>query len=337
MTETPTLDELVEKAATRHNGASGRRLAEIAQQGGHEVSHATLNRIRRGTYSSTPTDQTLQAIAFLAGVDSQVAYAALAAQHEDTRLTAELYYRWARLQLESRRVMHEYAHARGIDSDDAEEELAEIFEMDGDRRYGRPWTPPWDPGPEYGEDDTPWLRKWWSEEPKLVDLGYPDSRFAGMKVHQISLPRWMHEVGADTPGTESVVSHVLARHRGARNFALVLDTSSGEMKNVVYLAVDDPAQFNTAAAQEDLQGFLGDDRRTFELVVLDELPVTPNGKLDLPRLRAVRQEVGEPDAGPVFDQSRMLAAMAEPEHTARTADEAAGSTPADNLKGGEHE
>lgn len=74
MNETSTLADLLEQAAARHNNASGRRLAEIAQQAGIDVSHATLNRIRNGTYKSTPSDATIRAIAYLAGVDEGNAF-----------------------------------------------------------------------------------------------------------------------------------------------------------------------------------------------------------------------------------------------------------------------
>lgn len=76
MTNRPSLTDLVEIAAKRHNGASGRRLAEIAQASKHDVSHATLNRIRTGKYTSRPSDSTLRAIAFLAGVDEESAFVA---------------------------------------------------------------------------------------------------------------------------------------------------------------------------------------------------------------------------------------------------------------------
>lgn len=333
MTETPTLDELVEKAAARHNGASGRRLAEIAHQGGHEVSHATLNRIRRGTYASTPTDQTLHAIAFLAGVDPKVAFAALAAQHEETRATADLYYRWARLQLESRRLAHEYAHMRAIDIDAAERELAEIFEMEEDRRRGRPWTPPWDPGPEYNEGDTPWLRSWWQPEPELADLDDLGPQFAGMKVNQVSLPRWMHNV-EEFPGTPGMIQHVLSRHRGARNYVASYDFSGDQPVTVVYLAVDDPSRFDATLAKADLQGYLGGgEQRAVDLVILDEIPTTPNGKADLQRLRDLRQHRAEAQPPePTFDRSRMLAAMEEPE-AAEPPDEPDVDAPSDDFEG----
>ncbi|KRQ17809.1 hypothetical protein BKG80_18135 [Mycobacteroides chelonae] len=71
-----SLVELIESAARRHDGASGRRLAEIAQRGGHEVSHATLNRLRQGTYASRPSDTSIRAVAYLAEVPETVAFAA---------------------------------------------------------------------------------------------------------------------------------------------------------------------------------------------------------------------------------------------------------------------
>lgn len=72
-----SLMELIEIAAKRHGGASGRRLAELAQQAGHDISHATLNRLRQGTYASRPTDASIRAIAYLAEVPETVAFAAV--------------------------------------------------------------------------------------------------------------------------------------------------------------------------------------------------------------------------------------------------------------------
>ncbi|MEC4903822.1 hypothetical protein [Mycobacteroides chelonae] len=75
-----SLVELIESAVRRHGGASGRRLAEIAQRGGHDVSHATLNRLRQGTYASRPSDTSIRAIAYLAEVPETVAFAAAGAR-----------------------------------------------------------------------------------------------------------------------------------------------------------------------------------------------------------------------------------------------------------------
>lgn len=75
-TTSRSLVELIEAAVRHHDGASGRRLAEIAQRGGHDVSHATLNRLRQGTYASRPSDASIRAIAYLAEVPETVAFAA---------------------------------------------------------------------------------------------------------------------------------------------------------------------------------------------------------------------------------------------------------------------
>ncbi|BBZ12293.1 hypothetical protein [Mycobacterium branderi] len=73
-----SLIDLIELAATRHGGASGRRLAELAQRAGHDISHATLNRLRQGTYATRPSDASIRAIAYLADVSENVAFAAAA-------------------------------------------------------------------------------------------------------------------------------------------------------------------------------------------------------------------------------------------------------------------
>jgi hypothetical protein len=70
------LGALIGVAAERHGGASGRRLAEIAQRGGHRISHATLNRLRQGTYTTRPTNTSIEAIAYLAAVPESEVYAA---------------------------------------------------------------------------------------------------------------------------------------------------------------------------------------------------------------------------------------------------------------------
>lgn len=71
-----SLMDLIEIAVKRNGGASGRRLAEVAQQAGHDISHATLNRLRQGTYASRPTDASIRAIAYLAHVPEATAFAA---------------------------------------------------------------------------------------------------------------------------------------------------------------------------------------------------------------------------------------------------------------------
>ena len=71
-----SLIDLIDVAAQRYGGASGRRLAELAQHGGHDISHATLNRLRQGTYATRPSDASIRAIAYLADVSENTAFAA---------------------------------------------------------------------------------------------------------------------------------------------------------------------------------------------------------------------------------------------------------------------
>ncbi|MEH3135919.1 MAG: hypothetical protein PGN30_13075 [Mycolicibacterium neoaurum] len=61
-------------------------------------------------------------------------------------------------------VVLEYAATRGIPFQEAEEELADVQQMASDVQLGtgRPWTPPWNPGAEFREGETPWKREWWA-------------------------------------------------------------------------------------------------------------------------------------------------------------------------------
>lgn len=76
MTEPQTLQALLDVAMARRGATSGRRLAELAQEQGYAVTHTTVNAIRAGAYRSRPSDETLRAIAWLAGRPEQVAFAA---------------------------------------------------------------------------------------------------------------------------------------------------------------------------------------------------------------------------------------------------------------------
>lgn len=72
-----TLQQLVHTAVARHGHISVRKLADYANDRGRwRITHTTLNNIRAGTYKSEPTDETVRAIAWLAGVEDDVAYAA---------------------------------------------------------------------------------------------------------------------------------------------------------------------------------------------------------------------------------------------------------------------
>ncbi|WP_164911922.1 hypothetical protein [Mycobacteroides franklinii] len=76
MNQTRSLADLIELASKRNNGASGRRLAEIAASAGFDVSHSTLNRMRSATYNGVPNEGTIKAIAWLAGTSEEDAFAA---------------------------------------------------------------------------------------------------------------------------------------------------------------------------------------------------------------------------------------------------------------------
>lgn len=105
-----SLRDLIEIAVTRHKGASGRRLADIAQQAGHDISHATLNRLRQGSYASRPTDASIRAIAYLAEVPEAVAFAAVGVRppmSEQYQLPAEA----QRMDTRQRRALDELLRA----------------------------------------------------------------------------------------------------------------------------------------------------------------------------------------------------------------------------------
>lgn len=70
-----TLRDLIQQAADTRQ-LSGRALADLAQQQGFQIAHATVNAIRSGSYKSRPSDDTIRAIAWLAGTSDRVAYEA---------------------------------------------------------------------------------------------------------------------------------------------------------------------------------------------------------------------------------------------------------------------
>lgn len=163
MNEPSTLGEVIDAAAARHNGASGRRLAEIARKAGFTLSHATINRLRRGDIGETITEATLGALASLSGLSVEAVRTAAATQAGVTQNPEALFREYARLSGELIRVTFDYSRARGIDMKQAQEELEELQAMAYQLKDGRPWTPPWAPlGDAFGSDDTPWIERWWS-------------------------------------------------------------------------------------------------------------------------------------------------------------------------------
>lgn len=75
MNTTESLQGLIELAVLKRK-TSVRQLGFIAQDAGYKVVGTTLGHIRGGRYKSSPSDDTIRAIAYLAGVDESVAFAA---------------------------------------------------------------------------------------------------------------------------------------------------------------------------------------------------------------------------------------------------------------------
>ncbi|TXG90652.1 hypothetical protein DW322_11065 [Rhodococcus rhodnii] len=75
MNEIETLQGLIH-LARRERGTSIRQLALQAKGAGFKIVGTTLNAIEKGTYKSEPSDETVRAIGWLAGVSDDVAFAA---------------------------------------------------------------------------------------------------------------------------------------------------------------------------------------------------------------------------------------------------------------------
>lgn len=75
----PSLNAPVEIAVERHQ-TSVRQLTILVQKQGFKVTHTTLIQVLSGTYKSVPSEATIRAIAWLAGVDASIAFTA-AGQH----------------------------------------------------------------------------------------------------------------------------------------------------------------------------------------------------------------------------------------------------------------
>lgn len=71
-----TLKDLLEQAKLDRDARSGRALAKIASDHGHQVHATQVNHILAGTYRSRPSRQLLEAISWLAQVDLEEVYSA---------------------------------------------------------------------------------------------------------------------------------------------------------------------------------------------------------------------------------------------------------------------
>lgn len=80
-----------------------------------------------------------------------------------SRSFEELFNEWQVARARLLNIELEYAIGRKIRSEDAPRELADVLQMIIDSRdgTGRPWTPPWDPGPEFLPGEEPWRLEWW--------------------------------------------------------------------------------------------------------------------------------------------------------------------------------
>lgn len=164
---------------------------------GTTVSHSTLNRIRRGTYGSVPTESVLKAVAYLAGVPEERVLSAPDASAG--RRPDAIFDDWQRAKAKVLNLEIEYAMARDIPIDEAEEELSHVLQMVFDTRVGRPWTPPWQPGDAFDPDDEPWKAEWWATSTPIsaadrfeeAGIGTPETlarlRNSNQVIHRVSL------------------------------------------------------------------------------------------------------------------------------------------------------
>lgn len=88
--EPKSLNELLDLATQRHGAESGRALERIARDSGYQIVHTTINAIRKGTYKSKPSDDTIRAIAWLAGVSDKIAFTAAGRRNPGPPFAEEL-------------------------------------------------------------------------------------------------------------------------------------------------------------------------------------------------------------------------------------------------------
>lgn len=71
-----TLRSLIDVALEKQRARSMHQLSKIGQAAGFKIVYTTLSAIHNGSYSSTPKRQTIEAIAYLAGVPFETAHRA---------------------------------------------------------------------------------------------------------------------------------------------------------------------------------------------------------------------------------------------------------------------
>lgn len=89
MNEVDSLQGLIGKAR-RERATSIRQLAMQAKAAGYKIVGTTLNAIESGSYKSTPSDDTIRAIAWLAGVGDEIAFMAAGRRVPGPPFAAEL-------------------------------------------------------------------------------------------------------------------------------------------------------------------------------------------------------------------------------------------------------
>lgn len=158
VTATKSLADYVELASQKHNGASGRQLAAIAEKDGFDVSRSTLNRIRKGNYASIPTTATLQAIAHLARVSEAEVFSAAIYDDDDSDWPEleKAFEDWYEARARILAITTRYARLRGVAIAEASRELNQMAAQYEDAMAGRSgWYPPWDSDPDPDEGTAP--------------------------------------------------------------------------------------------------------------------------------------------------------------------------------------
>ncbi|MCO4276099.1 hypothetical protein NG701_16990 [Pseudarthrobacter sp. HLT3-5] len=134
MNASPSLSALVETAVERHQ-TSVRQLSFLAQKQGFRVTHTTLNQVRSGTYKSVPSDETIRAIAWLAGVSDEVAFTAAGQPVPGPPFAEELPPGVDNLSLKARKAALDMLRVLvDLDKDADEERQAELQALREERR-----------------------------------------------------------------------------------------------------------------------------------------------------------------------------------------------------------
>ncbi|MCL1800464.1 MAG: hypothetical protein FWG25_03750 [Promicromonosporaceae bacterium] len=79
--DSPTLQDLVRSAISQRPGISIRALASEARDNGYRISYSNLQDIANGNYKAEPRASTIKAIAWLAGVTEEAAFASANPRH----------------------------------------------------------------------------------------------------------------------------------------------------------------------------------------------------------------------------------------------------------------